>query len=1249
MCIRQDGKRQAGTAEVNAAVTCSTNDLLYVHDARSKQRWLIDGGAALSITPPTDAQRLAGPTSEKLRAANGTNIDCFGRVSQQVSLGDRIYQHELVIADVTQPILGSDFLTSSYLAPNHRDRCLIDLNDLSVIPAEVDAEAHSLGINFVTSFDNPFNKLLDDQYRDITVPSFKLKEPKHGIWHRIPTTGRPIQSKVRRLAPDKLAVAQKEFQKLVDLGICRRAKSEWASPCLVVNKADGGHRVCGDFRRLNTVTEDDKYPVKTLSDFNNNLNGKTVFSKIDLLKGYHQIPVHPDDVAKTAVITPFGLFVFPRCPFGLKNAGQDFQRMMDAIFGDIPFVFVYIDDLLVASTSKEEHLQHLELVFDLLRENGLVVNRPKCILGVSSLEFLGYTVDSNGIAPLDERVDAIRQTSPPTTVKELQRFLGMINYYRRFIPRAAHHLSHLFDALKGKPKVLSWNQDMEASFIAIKEALASAAMLRHPRPGANLAITSDASDHAMGAVLEQRGPLGWEPLSFFSAKLLPNQRGWPPFDRELLAAFRSIRHFRHMVEGRNFTLYTDHQSLIPSLRKKTEPQTARQTYQLAGIAEYTTDIRYLEGKANSVADALSRPNASSTTADNEDSEAEVNHIAGNIAVTKITANQPSTIPTVQSSDTPGSNQLALPLGSSQSPTTPSSTIDRPLTEVKQDDLYCVINAVEPLGIDLAALARDQPLDPDFCRISRDSRSGLSFRRVDIGDSTLIVDVSNGPARPFVPHAWRKRIFESIHNLGHPGVERTRQTVTAKFVWPSIRADVTRWARECIHCQRSKVVRNTVPPIGQFDVPNRRFAHIHADISMVPRSNGFPYLLTIVDRFSRWPTAIPIKDISTESVIDAFCHGWIASYGVPQAITTDRGSQFTSAVWTQLLQIWGITHHLTTAYHPEANGMVERFHRRLKESLIALCNGERDQWFWKLPGALLAIRTTLKPDVGASPADLVYGEGLAVPGELLGSHPAEDVDLQSQRRTLLSNLRLEVERLQPTATSAHRIPAVNLPSTLETCSHVFVRRGGVHPPLTSPYEGPYRVHSRSPTGFYVHLPGRGIELVALARIKPAHTSEGDNPQDLDDHIPPPTRRGRPPNSGANQPAHAASPSRPTGSNDNPTENAPAPTPPPPTAPAPRRRRNRVRNIDEFAPAPAQAPDPAPAPAPVPAPVPAPAPSQPQSASETEPNMSSLPTDFLTLPFPPPEAPSSSSNQRPRPNVNAFNAILRDHLDRSDVSS
>lgn len=1063
----EPGKRKPGQADVNAALSGQDDEgyLLYVHDEVSRRRWLIDSDALLSIIPPTLEQKRDGPNGIKLSAANGTEIPCYGSQVIDVAFGGRVFPTTVTVADVRQPILGADFLAANHLAPDQRYGNLIDLETWEIIDAHFDKCSSPTRINYVDQLNNPYYKLLD-QFPELSTPKFRPDKVKHNVKHYIPTTGHPIQAKARKLNPEKLAVAKAEIEKLVELGIAKRAKSEWTSPLVVAKKPCvtpckctatvpcGGWRVCGDFRRLNTVTTDDKYPVKSISDFNSNLAGKKIFSKIDLLKGYHQIPVNENDVKKTGLITPFGLFVFPFTPFGLKNAGQDFQRMMDELLGDLPFCFVYIDDILVASNTPEEHLEHLKQVFKILSDNGLVINRKKCELGKTSLQFLGYKVDKDGVYPMEHRVEAIRNTTRPTTVKELQRFLGMVNYYRKWIPQAAHHASPLFDALKSKPKILAWSCERQKAFEAVKKALSAKTMLSHPRPNAPLAITSDASNIAVGAVLEQLGPEGWEPLGFFSKRLQENQQEWPPFDRELKAAFEAIRHFRHMVEGQSFTLYTDHQSLVPALYKKTEPQTARQTYQLSAIAEFTTDIRYLEGKANVVADALSRPN------EVRDEETVIEPIR-----------QKEEVPVE-----------------------------------KVEDLNAVIAAVDSYGIDMVKMARDQALDPDFRRMSREARTGLHFKKVDIGDANIIVDVSNGPARPYVPQTWRRRIFDIVHGLGHPGVQRTREAVAAKFVWPGMRYEVGRWARECLDCQRAKVTRHVVPNIGQFEVPNKRFSHLHADIVYMPTSNGFSYLLTVADRFTRWATAVPLRDISAESVVDALSHGWISSFGIPKAITTDRGSQFNSEVWNQLLELWGIEHHQTTAYHPEANGLVERMHRRLKEALIALVRDERENWYWKLPCALLSINTTVKPDIGASPAELVYGEGLALPGSILPSFASNDQNVPQQQQNLLANMRLEVERLQPTPTSAHRRPHVHVPEEVDTATHVFVQRGGVQPTLTSPYEGPFGVVGRTEQGMKVNVPGKGTETVALARIKPAFVSTqqdetGDDPQNRDDEAPP----------------------------------------------------------------------------------------------------------------------------------------------------
>ena len=295
-----------------------------------------------------------------------------------------------------------------------------------------------------------------------------------------------------------------EFFKMEKMGIIRRSKSPWSSALHVVQKSDGSWRPCGDYRHLNCMTEDDRYSLPHIQDFNNWLADCNVFSKIDLVRGYHQIPVAPASVPKTAIITPFGLWEFLRMPFGLKNAGQAFQRLMDGILRDIPFAFVYLDDILVATRSHDDHQEHLKRLFSLLSSNGLVLNKAKCLFGAEKLDFLGHQVSARGISPLPDRVTALREHPAPKDRASLQRFLGLINYYHRFIPHVSGLLAPLQAQASGKGQSITWSNDCQVAFESVKEALSHVTLLHHPRPDAQTSLTVNASSTALGAQLEQR-------------------------------------------------------------------------------------------------------------------------------------------------------------------------------------------------------------------------------------------------------------------------------------------------------------------------------------------------------------------------------------------------------------------------------------------------------------------------------------------------------------------------------------------------------------------------------------------------------------------------------------------------------------------------------------------------------------------------------------------------------------------------
>jgi RNase H-like domain found in reverse transcriptase/Reverse transcriptase (RNA-dependent DNA polymerase) len=449
------------------------------------------------------------------------------------------------------------------------------------------------------------------EFPSVSQPFTVRSNPAHGVEHMIETVGRPATAKFCRLDPQRLAAAKAEFQKMLDAGVVRRSNSCWSSPLHMVRKKDGGWRPCGDFRRLNICTTDNKYPLTNMGDLSSRLDGCT--SKLDLQKGYFQVPVTADDIPNTAIITPFGLFEFLRMPFGLKNAGMTFQRLMDRIFFDLPFAFIYLDDLLVASRDKEDHRHHLRQVLQRLQDNGLVLNLDKCQFGLPSLEFLGHSVSAGGIAPLPARVEAIRAFTRPATVKELQAFLGLFNFYRRFVPRAAAIIRPLTDALRSdRPgtAVVSWLAAMQAAFDAARSALASTALLDHPAADAELSLVTDASASHVSGVLQQRRPgQNWQQLGFYSQKLSAAEERYSAFDRELLAVHNNIVHFRHLLEGRHFVVFTDHQPLVGALARASEPKSDRQRRQLSFISEFTADIRHIAGQANVVADTLSRPAA----------------------------------------------------------------------------------------------------------------------------------------------------------------------------------------------------------------------------------------------------------------------------------------------------------------------------------------------------------------------------------------------------------------------------------------------------------------------------------------------------------------------------------------------------------------------------------------------------------------------------------------------------------------
>ena len=589
------------------------------------------------------------------------------------------------------------------------------------------------------------------------------------VQHRVDTgDAPPIRQSVRRMPQLRRQEAKKLLDDMLDRAVIQPSCSPWASPVVLVPKKDGSLRFCIDYRKVNSVTRKDAYPLPRVDDTLDTLAGSKWFSTLDLLSGYWQVEVNPDDRGKTAFCTHEGLFEFRVMPFGLCNAPATFQRLMDAVLAGLQWssCLVYIDDIVIPGRTFQAHLANLRAVFDRLREAGLKLKPRKCHLCLQKVKFLGHIVSADGVQTDPQKTERVSSWPTPSSRKAVQQFLGLASYYRRFVKDFATIAKPLYH-LTEKTATFIWSDGAKKAFDELRQRLVTAPTLAFPDYSLPFTLDTDASDVGIGAVLSQRHSDGLEHVVAYASRSLSRpERRYCVTRRELLAVVTFIQHFRPYLLGREFLLRTDHGSLAWLTNfKEPEGQLARW---LECLQEFSFQTVHRPGKRHANADALSRRPCSQCG--REEPYADRQHVASDTIMASLPERSPQDLRTLQLDD-PAIGLVLLTVEAHEYP--PVDVISRGGPEVRH-----LLQLWDRLSVD----------------------NGLLKRRYESTDG------QRSWKQLVILSVLRTEILQELHAgalEGHLGEDKTIAKVQERFYWPGLRHDVIQWLRTCLACVTRK--------------------------------------------------------------------------------------------------------------------------------------------------------------------------------------------------------------------------------------------------------------------------------------------------------------------------------------------------------------------------------------------------------------------------------------------------------------
>lgn len=947
---------------------------------------------------------------------------------------------------------------------------------------ELLSELNLAGIN---PTDRPEIEKLCIKYNDI----FCLKDDKLTVTKiykpslTVKPDTHPVYTRPYKLPQAHKQEVQKQVDKMLSENIIENAISEWNSPLLLVPKKSAGDnkkwRLVIDYRKLNNALQDDKFPLPNIEEVIESLAGAKYFSHLDLSQGYYQCELKKEDRPITAFSTNRGQYQMTRLPMGLKVSPSTFSRLMTVAMSglNMEICLVYLDDIIIFGKTLEEHNKNLSVVFERLRETNLKLNPQKCNFLKTELLYLGHLVSAEGVKPDPSKIEIIKHWSSPQTADEVKRFVAFANYYRKHIKDFARLCSPL-NKLTRKNEDFNWTEECERSFQYLKKCFMNPPVLDYPDFSEKNIFTvhTDASGKALGAVLSNQNA---RPIAFASKALNSAELNYSTIEKELLGLVWAIRHFRPYLYGKKFEVFTDHRPLV-YLFTLNDPSSRLTKFRLA-LEEYKFDVLYKKGSENVVADALSRISI-------EDLKA-LTPQTSFVCTRAQTIKQRIQSEASNKIDTVPLNYIKIKIGSLKTNTALEAQLEQGILYIDPNStlthLRGVMNRLVDFnkGTEIKGLIVENTIEN---KKLKDKIEVLNIKGMPpifvLGKNIRQIDDKNE----------QRIIINDFHVLptaGHAGIRRTINTIKQRYYWKTIDNDVISFIKKCTHCQRNKNIR-TKQPMQLTSTASQAFEKIFLDIvgPLLPDAKGNQYILTTQCDLTKFVTATPILDKSTDAVAKAFVENVILNYGVPKQILTDRGTEFMSTLFGKICDLLQVGKLNSTAYHHQTIGALENSHKVLGNFLRIQTNNSYGNWSAWVPFYKFAYNTTVHSATGRTPFELLFGRLCTLPSNLTRH---DEVDPIYNIDDYASILKFQLQTSQKEAREsllkikANRISKCNksIETKKFTKGQLVLVKKETGSKLEAKYEGPYEILDDLGSNVKISIKNnKGMDIVHKDRIR-----------------------------------------------------------------------------------------------------------------------------------------------------------------------